>query len=233
MLLFALACEVVSSEELATAEMQPSFHISFFEDMSFLATAVIRKEDAALKIVTVDLTEGDSMSVSLGDQSYPLVPTEVYSDQTDTQILSVYSASGTYDETMLHATFSLTRANSDNAPASVVARPASFAVTGFPETWVKATELPLTWAPLDILPMGVTTSADCTLETLDTELAEDEGAYTIAASYLDFNPIDYDQCEVSAYVTRNATGTLDMAFLQGEITADFVVPAVFTLTPGE
>jgi len=233
MLLFALACEVVSSEELATAEMQPSFHISFFEDMSFLATAVLRKEDAALKIVTVDLAEGDSMSVALGETSFPMVPTEVYSDQTDTQILSVYSASGSYDETMLYTAFSLTRANSDNAPESVVARPSSFVVTGFPESWPKATDLPIAWTPTDILPMGVTTSADCTLENLEAELDEDGGAYTVGAMYLDFNPIEYDACEVSAYVTRKSTGTLDGAFLKGSIDADFMVPAVFSLTAGE
>lgn len=227
-LLFAIGCEQVDSEGVATSAVYATMTATADGDGT-TEVVVGLKVGGSLSNTYLDLSGDDALEASSLDESMVMTKRRgLFNDV-------YYTASFPGDEEDKEIAVNFKRSADEGAPASSVTLPAAFDITTPTEDGIfaRATDaIEVTWEPAGgDEPMLVEVSGPCVETESFTDL-EDNGMYTIPEGTLvALDEREDETCVLNLRVSRSRTGTLDPAYEGGRITAVVVREVTFSSSP--
>lgn len=201
------ACTDIDSESLLTSGMSAHITATATGDGDTTVAAVLRAGDLVSNVF-VDLSEGDTLTATRGEEALSLARESVGSYHR-------YVARFDGDTPDVDHVVALARTVDEGAPNSVVALPEAFTVSG-PTEFSRAGDLAFTWEPSGTAEaMYVWVDGPCVF-SYGESIIGDPGEWTIPGGTIE--PLEDDpeaSCNVSVRVTRTRLGQLDAGFGEG------------------
>ena len=203
------ACTDVKSSAIKTDGMNAQF--SAVSDGTGTAASATIRVGGELSNTFVELEEGDSIEVTDGAESMVLQH-QGFGAFHEYGAFFQQSAAGTA------FTFSLNRADGDNAPTSTAVLPDTFSITepGTGQNFSRSDEILVEWSGAgtgDRMQFEVT--GDCIGGYVETKDGDD-GSHVIPAGELDSFE-EGESCQATLVVERIRSGQLDPAFGSGSV----------------
>lgn len=210
--LLAAGCESVDSEDIATSGIFARLDATAEGDGQTTVSAEL-KVGGSTSNTYLDLSEGDSLSATVGDASSAL------SRHEGPLGLVWYDADFEGDTEDLAISLAFERATAESAPSSAVTLPAPLALTAptSGQSFSRSADLvTIEWSgsgESDELRVSIT--GDCLSFTVSDEDAPDTGRFEVSAGLLVPDEDTGETCLATVTLERYRAGTVDPAYGEG------------------
>ena len=206
----AVACTDVKSEEVTTAGMYLDYTVVTQGEGTGSEVNTLLRVGGATSTTYVDLSVGDQLAVSVGDEESVL-------NQVSLGVVHSYQQRFDADAEGSEFTLSFDRADQTGAPASIAILPTPFEITlpivdeSFSRS-VEAGELVIEWDSSSDDRVNIAVHGDCFASYFALDEA-DMGNHSIPLSYFKDNEYDsVSTCSAEVSVERSRAGSVDREF---------------------